>query len=102
MADTVQLPLRVLPTLKRSVEECARIRGFSVNDEAGLLLQRALLAERKELGLGDGDPLEITAERLEAHSVTWSDEFSGAEVDAIATTRLALQRIAEKRSRESR
>jgi hypothetical protein len=95
------MPLRAFPSLKRSVEECARVRGVSVSDEAGILMLAALPAERRHLGLGEGDPLEVTSARLDDHLEIWRGEFTGAELAAATTLQRALKRLAEKRDRET-
>jgi hypothetical protein len=81
--------------------ECAAASGLSMNDEAGLLLLASLPARRQHLGLGEGDPLEVTSARITAHVAVWRGEFSGAELEAAVTVRRALERIAEKRDRET-
>lgn len=95
------VPVRFRPAVKRAVDELVGLEllGRTREQVIHVLIVEGLRVAYDRFGISP-DPATMTRNLLEAVAANWDKVLSDDEIGAIETTRKALERIAQVRTRE--
>jgi hypothetical protein len=92
--------VRFRRSVRNAVDEIAELTGTSREDVVNQFLREGVAGTYARLGI-ERDPAAMAAGLLGVVADVWAAELTDSELDAIETTRAALDRISQLRSRKS-